>query len=147
VDCYVIYIDCEGPPCDLVTEDGVHHVGVAATIAHTTTVPFIVISLLFLDFTVCFSTFAIRQLTYVFPLVFSSSYQFLYHFVWYLNHRLVYIVPHTHTLNLSCYLYPTEVSSLFYLAFVLVLSLLTLYLSVTCVTYRLAITKLLSISD
>jgi hypothetical protein len=122
-------------------------VGVAAMITHTTTVLFTVISLLSLDITVHFSTFTTRQLACVFALVFSSPYQFLYHFVWYSNHRLVYIVPHTRTLNLSRYLYPTEVSSLFYLAFVPVLSSLTSYLSMTCVTYRLAITKLLSVSD
>jgi hypothetical protein len=122
-------------------------VGVAATIVHTMTVLFTVISLLFLDITVRFSTFATRQLACVFALVFSSPYQFSYHFVWYSNHGLVYIVPHTRTLNLSHYLYPTEVSSLFYLAFVPVLSSLTSYLSVTCVTYRLAITKSLSVSD
>jgi hypothetical protein len=126
---------------------GCPHVGVAATIVHTMTVLFMVISLLFLDFTVCFGTFATRRLACVLSLVFSSPYQFSYHFVWYSNHGLIYIVPHTCTLNLSCYLYPTEVSSLFYLAIVLVLSLLTLYLSVTCITYRLAITKLLSVSD
>ena len=88
-------------------------VGVAATIVHTTTVLFTVISLLFLDFTVRFSTFATRRLTCVFTLVFSSPYQFSYHFVWYSNHGLVYIVPHARTLNLSHYLYLTEVSSLF----------------------------------
>jgi hypothetical protein len=88
-------------------------VGVAATIAHTTTVLFTEISLLFLNFTVRFSTFATRRLACVFTLVFSSPYQFSYHFVWYSNHGLIYIVPHARTLNLSRYLYPTEVSSLF----------------------------------